>query len=138
MADVFISYARPDRARIEALASALEAVGFSVWWDRSIAGGVEFSKEIERELAVTKAVLVAWSAAGNESHWVRDEASTARDANKLIPITLDGKKPPMGFRQFNALDFQVRMRLFARTHSASSLIPSINKSMLMVNRATMF
>ncbi len=105
MADVFISYARPDRQQIAALAAALEAVGFSLWWDRSLTGGVEFSKKIERELSATKAVIVAWSASGNDSPWVRDEASLARDQNKLVAITLDGNKPPMGFRQFNSLDF---------------------------------
>ncbi|MGH1480226.1 MAG: TIR domain-containing protein [Geminicoccales bacterium] len=32
MADIFISYSRDDRARVESIAKAFEAEGFSVWW----------------------------------------------------------------------------------------------------------
>jgi hypothetical protein len=31
LADVFISYKREDRERVEAVARAIEAAGFSVW-----------------------------------------------------------------------------------------------------------
>jgi hypothetical protein len=33
MSDIFISYAREDRPRVERLAAALEQCGWSVWWD---------------------------------------------------------------------------------------------------------
>jgi adenylate cyclase len=39
MADIFISYAREDVARVEKLNRALEAQGFSVWWDGNLATG---------------------------------------------------------------------------------------------------
>ncbi|MGB5211521.1 MAG: TIR domain-containing protein [Gammaproteobacteria bacterium] len=105
MADLFISYAREDRARIEVLATALEAGGQSVWWDRRIVGGDAFAHQIERELDAAGAVIVVWSAAGARSNWVRDEAAVAAEAGKLIAISLDGSAPPMGFRQFHAIDF---------------------------------
>ena len=35
--DVFVSYASEDREKVRALVTDLEANGFSVWWDRSIA-----------------------------------------------------------------------------------------------------
>ena len=50
MADIFISYARADRAAAEALATALDAQGLSVWWDKRITGGASFAAEIEQEL----------------------------------------------------------------------------------------
>ncbi len=87
------------------LAAAMEAQGLSVWWDSNIDGGVEFSRVIERELKEAKNVVVAWSEASVDSHWVRDEAEYARQAQKLLPITLDGIPPPMGFRQIHAIDF---------------------------------
>lgn len=104
LADIFISYARADRDRIEKLAAALEAEGYSVWWDHNIDAGSEFSRDIERELNAAKAVVVCWSEAANDSPWVKDEASAARDAGKLIPVRLDTQQAPMGFRQYQALD----------------------------------
>jgi TolB-like protein/Tfp pilus assembly protein PilF len=105
MADIFISYARPDRDRVERLAAALESEGFSLWWDRQIEGGVEFAQTIEAELDSAAAVIVAWSEHSVGSHWVRDEADFARGTNKLLPLSLDGVPPPLGSRQLHTIDF---------------------------------
>ncbi|WFL77528.1 TIR domain-containing protein [Altererythrobacter arenosus] len=105
MSDIFLSYARPDRERIASLAATLEAQGCSLWWDRQIEGGAEFSAVIEEQLAAAKHVVVAWSQHSLHSHWVRDEADFARTEGKLVPISLDGVLPPLGFRQMHALDF---------------------------------
>lgn len=106
MADVFISYSREDRELVESLAESLQTEGFSVWWDRDIGGGTEFARAIERELSAAKTVVVAWSTASIGSHWVRDEADYAREENKLLPLSLDGVLPPLGFRQLHALEFK--------------------------------
>lgn len=105
MADIFIGYARRNRDTVEQLASAIEAAGYSVWWDRNIIGGAEFSRDIERELDAAKAVIIAWSGDASDSPWVKDEAAFARDQGTLLPICLDGAIPPMGFRQYQAVDF---------------------------------
>jgi TolB-like protein len=105
MADIFIGYARRNRDTIEQLASALEATGYSVWWDRNIIGGSEFSRDIERELDAAKVAIIAWSDDASDSPWVKDEAAFARDQGKLLPISLDSGIPPMGFRQYQAVDF---------------------------------
>ncbi len=105
MADVFLSYAREDRDLVERLAAALESAGMSVWWDRRISGGAEFSRDIERELAEAACAVACWSRAAIASRWVRDEASAAADLGKLVPVTLDQERPPMGFRQYQAIDF---------------------------------
>jgi len=105
MADVFLSYASADRPRIAPLAKALTAAGFSVWWDRDIRAGTDFAEAIELELRAAKAVVVAWSESSVSSPWVRDEASLAREASKLVPLRLDATTPPMGFRQIQAIDF---------------------------------
>ncbi len=80
MTDLFISYARADRERIEPLAEALEREGISVWWDRRLSGGDEFTREIQARLDEARAVLVAWSARSVDSHWVADEAAVGRAA----------------------------------------------------------
>jgi TolB-like protein/Tfp pilus assembly protein PilF len=90
---------------MELLANALTSSGYSVWWDRNISGGAEFSQKIEAELMSAAIVIVAWSTASISSHWVRDEADYARTERKLLPISLDGSLPPLGFRQLHALDF---------------------------------
>jgi len=48
MSDIFISYARADRARAEQLAKALEAQDWSVWWDTRLKGGEIWDEVIER------------------------------------------------------------------------------------------
>jgi len=102
---VFLSYAHADRESISRLAAALEAMGCSVWWDHLIDGGSEFAAAIEQGLKEAERVVVAWSRHSIQSHWVRDEAEYARTEGKLVPISLDGVLPPMGFRQVQSLDF---------------------------------
>ena len=106
MADVFLSYAREDRAVAERLAHAIGEAGLSVWWDRHIKGGAEFSRDIERQLESAKRVLVLWSADAVVSRWVRDEAGVAADSGRLVSASIDGTPPPLGFRQFQTIDLQ--------------------------------
>ncbi|MGB5622289.1 MAG: toll/interleukin-1 receptor domain-containing protein [Gammaproteobacteria bacterium] len=104
MADIFVSYARSDRARIEQLAEALHDAGYSTWWHRQILGSDDFSANIERELTAAKAVVAAWSEAGSRSHRVKDEAQFAAGQGKLVAVGLDGTLPPMGLRQFHSIN----------------------------------
>jgi tetratricopeptide (TPR) repeat protein len=106
MASVFLSYARDDVARVRPLAQALESGGHSVWWDQHIAGGQQYAEEIEQALESADAVVVVWSDSSCRSSWVRDEAASARDRGRLIPVCLDGCTPPLGFRQFQAIDLR--------------------------------
>lgn len=104
MAQVFLSYDREDADHARSLAKVLERAGHAVWWDRDISGGAQFSKEIEKALGDADAVIVLWSSRSIDSAWVRDEAAEGRDNSKLIPVTIDGTKPPIGFRQFQTID----------------------------------
>jgi len=104
MAKLFLSYSRKDEARARRFTAWLEREGHDVWRDEDdISGGASFSSEIEKALKDCDAVLVLWSAESVQSAWVRDEAGYGRDANKLIPFSLDGIEPPLGFRQFQAI-----------------------------------
>jgi adenylate cyclase len=104
MTDLFISYSRLDRARIEVLAAVLERIGWTVWWDRQIIVGEAFDKMIERALDEARIVLVAWSEHSVDSDWVRAEASFAVEHNKLVPIALDRAPWPVRFRTTHTLD----------------------------------
>ena len=99
MADIFISYASEDRARVRPLAEALQARGFNIWWDRSLAAGQDYASIIERELKNAKAVIVVWTQSSALSTFVRDEAGRARDQGRLVPVTLDAVQLPLGFAQ---------------------------------------
>ncbi|HEV2745870.1 MAG TPA: toll/interleukin-1 receptor domain-containing protein [Allosphingosinicella sp.] len=105
MAGVFLSYSHQDGATASALAAALEEAGHRVFWDRKITAGAEFERSIEAALDQADVVLVAWSKTSSRSAWVRDEAAAGRDTGRLVPITLDGSPPPLGFRQFQTIDF---------------------------------
>lgn len=103
MADIFVSYASEDRARASALAAAFEALGWSVWWDRQIRSGSDFTKAIGRALHEARVVVVLWSASSIESAWVRDEASEGLKRQVLVAASLDGAEPPLGFRSFQSI-----------------------------------
>ncbi len=102
---VFLSYAHADRNRVTPLIAALTEAGQQVWWDALIEGGDVFADTIESALDLADAVVVAWSVHSVASDWVRDEATHGRDRGRLVPISIDGTLPPLGFRQYHFIDF---------------------------------
>jgi hypothetical protein len=105
MADVFISYASTERTRTGALAAALEAAGYTVWWDKRLLAGDEFSREIEQQIAAASVVLVLWTRASVDSKWVRSEAGRADRLGKLITARardLDINDIPMPYDVYHA------------------------------------
>lgn len=102
--DIFLSYAREDIDHARKLADALEAHGLATWWDRRLLPGQSFESHIARKLAEAPAVIVVWSSASVGSDWVRDEATEGRSRDRLVPLSLDGTRPPIGFRQLHTPD----------------------------------
>src|SRR5437762_1749029 len=105
MARVFLSYARDDVALAKQLAGLIAEAGHDVWWDREIQGGSHFSNEIDKALQEATAVLVLWTPASIKSAWVQDEAAEGRDSGRLVPAVLNGVRPPLGFRQYQSIEF---------------------------------
>ena len=104
MADVFVSYARTDKARVAPLVAAIEARGWTVWWDPEIATGQEFDRQITVELKAAAAVLVVWTPTSVESRWVRGEARDAADRGVLIPVRFEGADLPIDVRAIHTTD----------------------------------
>ena len=104
MADVFVSYARPDDRLAVRVADALRAEGYRVWRDDELPAHRAYADEIEERLNSAKAVVALWSAEAARSHWVRAEADVARAAGTLIQASLDGTLPPLPFNQIQCLD----------------------------------
>ena len=102
MPDVFISYAREDRARAEQIARGLALLGLESFWDTDIPPGQTWADFIEAKLSQCKAVVVLWSEHSTKSQWVREEARMGRDKSRLIPVRLDASAPPFGFGEVQA------------------------------------
>ncbi len=102
MADVFLSYAREDRARAEQVATGLEGAGIEVFWDNEIPPGATWADHIEQKLTQCKALIVLWSEHSTKSQWVREEARMGRDKGVLIPVMIDNSTPPFGFGELQA------------------------------------
>ncbi len=105
MVKVFLSYSREDVGAAKQLAECIGRAGHQVWWDHQIEGGSRFTTEIDRELKGADAVVVIWTRSSVESPWVQDEAAEGRDNGRLVPVILGTDKPPLGFRQFQSIDF---------------------------------
>jgi hypothetical protein len=96
--DIFISYAREDRNRVQPIAEALEQRGYGVWWDKGLRSGEDYRDRIEEMLQTAKCVVVAWSRHSIESDFVIDEAGRGLRRGILLPVFIDeGIEPPLGF-----------------------------------------
>jgi hypothetical protein len=104
MSDIFISYAREDRPRVERLAAALEQHGWAVWWDPDIRTGEDFGRRIHTALQAARCVIVVWSHQSIASPWVKDEAQVGQERGVLLPVCIDAVAPPLGFRQLQTVD----------------------------------
>jgi hypothetical protein len=96
--DIFLSYAREDRAEAEVLANALKSQGWSVWFDVGINAGEKWDKALEAALESARCVVILWSNASINSDWVRAEAESARIRGIALPIRINDVQPPIIFR----------------------------------------
>jgi adenylate cyclase len=104
MADVFVSYSRSDKARVAPLVAAIEAKGWSVWWDPAIDAGQQFDDQIDAELQAASAVLVVWTPTSVASRWVRGEARDAAERGILVPVRFEEARLPIDVRAIQTTD----------------------------------
>jgi len=100
MADIFLSYKRADASHAAKIVALLENEGWSVWWDDRISAGDYWNAEIAREIGATRCVVVIWSPNSidpSKAHWVHEEAHNGRGRGILVPVTIEGVVPPLGF-----------------------------------------
>jgi hypothetical protein len=106
MTELFISYAHEDRPIAAAIAQQFLTLGIDVWWDHELLGGEDFRNRISEMLARVPATIVVWSRRSVKSHWVLNEAAVASERHCLIPIAVDGEKPPIDFRSLHTIDLK--------------------------------
>ena len=104
MADIFVSYARADRDLVAPLVDALEAEGWSVWWDPAITPGDDFEDLIAQQLSDAAAVIVVWTPNSVSSRWVKGEARDAADREALAPVRFNDARLPIDFRAIHTTD----------------------------------
>jgi polar amino acid transport system substrate-binding protein len=101
MADVFISYAKAQRALTESLAKDLEAAGLSTWWDTGLRPGENFRNKIDDQLNACKAAVIIWTPEAVKSDWVISEADHAWQQKKLVNTHVPEIKPYQIPKPFN-------------------------------------
>lgn len=84
MADVFISYFKPERSLTEALANDLAAAGFTVWWDTHLLPDDRFRTVIDAEIDACTRAIIIWTPQSIKRDWVVSEAEHAHRLGKLI------------------------------------------------------
>src|SRR6202167_4086168 len=104
MPDIFVSYSRTDRGRVAPLVAALEAQGWSVWWDPEITPGDEFDALISAELESARAVVVVWTPLSVDSRWVKGEARDAADRGVLVPVRFENARLPIDVRAIHTTE----------------------------------
>jgi adenylate cyclase len=124
MADVFVSYARSDKTRVAPLVAAIQAQGWSVWWDPEIDAGQQFDDQIEVELKAAKAVLVVWTPISASSRWVRGEARRRRTGH-AGPRALRRHQLPMDVRRFTPRTSMAGRRPQSAPFSAAAALSAV-------------
>jgi hypothetical protein len=102
MADIFLSYAKEDRAPARTIAKVLESCGWSVFWDRKITAGDDWRRVVQSELDAAGAVVVLWSHTSVASTWVLEEAERGR--TRLVSVLIDEATLPIGFGSLQGID----------------------------------
>jgi TIR domain len=126
MAEVFLSYASPDREKARALAEFLEERSCSVFWDRAIPPGRSFDEVIEGALREARAVIVLWSADAVASDWVKAEAEEGAARGLLVPAMIEVVPLPLRFRRIQAADLSA-WDFRSSTREVEQLLSSLGK-----------
>jgi formylglycine-generating enzyme required for sulfatase activity len=105
MSDIFLSYAREDRARAKPVVDALESKGWSVFWDPKIVPGQTWDEMLQTELDAAYCVIVLWSWDSVRSEGVSDEAHEGKRRGIIVPALIDDlteENIPYRFRRIHA------------------------------------
>lgn len=104
MADIFLSYSRADRPTAQVIAEALQAEGFSVWWDKVLRAGQTYDEVTESMLRDSEVVVVLWSQTSVKSKWVRAEATLGQRGCELVPAMIEEADRPIMFELTQTAD----------------------------------
>lgn len=101
---VFISYKREEADTARALREALEADGFTTWWDEEVQCGEQWAQVIDDAVNTANAIVVLWSERALTSRWVTHEASAAMRGNVYAPARIELVQIPSPYDRIQATD----------------------------------
>lgn len=112
MVDVFISYRRAQRHKVEPIKDKLEALGLKVFFDvHGIDGGADFPTVIDTNLREARVVLACWSplyfARKPPPDWCMIECRFGLGHQKLVSVAVErfaSDAPPVEMHDVNYLD----------------------------------
>jgi chromosome partitioning protein len=97
--DVFVSYAREDRERVDPYVAQLRGAGLDVWIDDRIEPGANWIETIGRTLRNSSVVLLFWSNAAERSTIIPLELKLAFEFGKrIVPVKLDKRAYSLNVR----------------------------------------
>lgn len=100
MFDVFISYPRIHRAKVELINQMLRAAGFKTFFDiEDIDAGDEFPDKVNEAVRTARCILGCWSKLAFDRAWVRRECRIGQLRGVLVPIAIE---------KFSDLDMHVQ------------------------------
>ena len=110
--DVFLSYSKPEKLRVQRLAERLQAAGVRVWYDEwAIKPEDNIFLAVEKGLEEARALVLCLSPAALGSEWVGLERSTVlfRDPSnagrRFIPLLLTDCNLPGTLKGYKYVDF---------------------------------
>ncbi len=108
MVDVFISYPRSARAKVESIKAKLDELDLDCFFDlESIDGGASFPDIIDRALRASRVVLCCWSPLYFERPWCMIECRDGLARGTMVPVSLERFErfaPPADMRHLNYFD----------------------------------
>lgn len=112
--DVFISYSHKDKPVADVICANLESIGIRCWIaPRDIAPGMDWPTAISAAIALSRVMVLVFSADSNRSKQVGNEISLAFDNNLIIiPFKIDNTSPEPGKQYY-----------LARTHWLDAMNP---------------
>jgi hypothetical protein len=110
---VFLSYAHQDEKIVHEIARRLTESGIDVWFDKDLQPGMDWMREIERELSSAEFVLYFISPSSVRSSWASQEIQVALHRQisgergaRILPILLEDADVPPLLRSIQWLDMR--------------------------------
>ncbi len=107
--EIFLSYARPDRPRVDSVAQRLRQAGNNVWLDGDLAGGQPWWDGVLRQVRRCDAAVVIVSRASLRSQaCIRERQYAASLGKPILPLAIepvDSELLPTDLARLQVIDY---------------------------------